>query len=221
LLKTLEETGLASNTIVVFTSDHGEMMGSHGVPPTTKQVPWAESALVPFLLRVPAVSARAVRTPLTTPDILPTLLGLAGVGIPASIEGEDLSPLIRSGGETDRAALYMNVSPFVRGAFGKEYRAIRTRKHTFVRGIEGPWLLFDDERDPWQINNLAGQPEHAALVKQLDGQLGACLKRIGDDFRPAAAYLREWGYRVGPHGSVPYGAADHQPQTPRRRTAAP
>ena len=85
LLTTLAETGLQTNTIVVFTSDHGEMLGSHGCPPMMKQVPWNESAHVPFLLRFPAVhgaQGRVVNTPLTTPDILPTLLGLAAWRFP-------------------------------------------------------------------------------------------------------------------------------------------
>src|SRR5262249_54102205 len=97
LLATLVETGLQSNTIVVFTADHGEMLGSHGIPPFTKQVPWNESAHVPFLLRDPAIQGakgRVVSTPLTTTDILPTLLGLANVAIPKTIEGEDLSKLV-------------------------------------------------------------------------------------------------------------------------------
>ena len=220
LLATLAETGLAANTIFVFTSDHGEMLGTHGVPPTTKQVAWSEAAQVPFLLRLPAGSGRVVQTPLTTPDILPTLLGLAGLAIPQVIEGEDLSPLIRAGRDADRAALYMGVAPFVRAEFAKEYRAIRTSRYTYVRGLEGPWMLFDDEKDPYQMNNLAGQPEHAALVRELEARLQNQLKRIGDTFRPGPEYIREWGYEIGAHGSVPYNKPDVKPQTPKRNPQA-
>ena len=216
LLATLAETGLATNTIFVFTSDHGEMLGSHGAPPYTKQVAWSESAQVPFLLRLPATAGREVRTPLTTPDILPTLLGLAGVAIPGAIEGEDLSPLLRAGREADRAALYMGVAPFVPREFAAEYRAIRTSRHTYVRRLAGPWMLFDDEKDPFQMNNLVGQPEHAALVGELDARLQAQLKRIGDDFRPGASYIAEWGYEVAPHGSLPYDQPGVKQQTPQR-----
>lgn len=226
LLTTLAETGLATNTIVVFTSDHGEMLGSHGCPPFMKQVPWNESAHVPFLLRYPAspgAQGRVVNTPLTTPDILPTLLGLASVAIPQTVEGEDLSGLIRSGREAgDRAALYMSVSPFGPREFLREYRAIRTSRYTYVRGLDGPWLLFDDEKDPYQMDNLATKPGGSALEKELDVKLHAALKRIGDDFRPARSYIEEWGYDVAPYESVRYDPRwpGAKPQSPKRKPVA-
>ena len=222
LLATLTETGLEKSTIVVFTSDHGEMLGSHGCPPTMKQVPWNESAHVPFLLRYPAIRAargRVVNTPITTPDILPTLLGLAAVAIPKTVEGEDLSKLIRRGREAgERAALYMGVAPFGPREFAREYRAIRTSRYTYIRDLDGPWLLFDDEEDPYQMDNLAAKPEGRALQEKLDARLRAALKRIGDDFRPARSYIEEWGYDVAPYGSVPYGP-NAKPQSPKRKPA--
>jgi len=208
LLATLAETGLEENTILVFTSDHGEMLGSHGCRPTMKQVPWDESARVPFLLRWPAAlgrQGRVVQTPLTTPDILATLLGLAGVPVPKSVEGQDLSGLVRGGPEpADRAALYMNVAPFAGGEYSLPYRAIRTCQYTYVRGLAGPWLLYDDQKDPFQMDNLADKPECAALVNELDGRLQAELKRAGDDFRPPRQYIEAWGYDVQDGRSVPY-----------------
>ena len=223
VLATLTETGLKENTIMVFTSDHGEMLGSHGCPPHMKQVAWNESAHVPFLLRYPAVhgeQGRVVNMPLTTPDIFPTLLGLAGAEVPKTVEGDDLSGLIRSGRETsDRAVLYMGVAPFIAREFAKEYRAIRTSRYTYVRGLDGPWLLFDDEKDPYQMDNLVAKPECATVCKELDGRLQARLKKIGDDFRSGPDYIREWGYEVGPHGSIPYDTKDIKPQTPKRKSA--
>lgn len=219
LLSTLAETGMETNTIVVFTSDHGEMLGAHGCPPTMKQVPWNESAHVPFLLRYPGVRAargHVISTPLTTPDILPTLLGLAAVKIPKTVEGEDLSGLIRSGRKArDRAALYMEVAPFGPRDFLREYRAIRTSRYTYVRDLKGPWLLFDDDKDPFQLDNLAAKPESRALQKELEARLQAALKKVGDDFRPARSYIQEWGYEVAPYGSVPYGP-NAKPQSPKR-----
>jgi arylsulfatase A-like enzyme len=223
LLQTLEETGLARNTVFVFTADHGEMMGSQGAPPTMKQVAWSQSANVPFLLGYPAITGgpgRTVRTPLTTPDIFPTLLGLAGVQVPGTVEGEDLSPLLRDGRETNRAALYMSVSPFAGHGFDKEYRAIRTDHYTYVRSLEGPWLLYDDVKDPNQVDNLVGQPEFADLLAKQDGRLQAQLQRIGDDFRPARAYLEEWGYPVEPGKSLPYTGGRGAGFAPHRKPPA-
>jgi arylsulfatase A-like enzyme len=223
LLTTLKETGLEQDTIVVFTSDHGEMMGSHGYPPFMKHVPWNESAHIPFLLRYPALNAaheRVVSTPLTTPDILPTLLGLAQIKIPKSVEGEDLSDLVRHRGEEkDRAALYMSVAPFGDSKYLREYRAIRTSRYTYVRDLKGPWLMFDDENDPYQLENLVGKPKSRALQEKLDAQLQSRLKSIGDDFRPARSYIEEWGYDVAPFGSVLYGPNDKS-QSPHRKSSA-
>lgn len=218
LLKTLDETGLSDNTIFVFTSDHGGMLWSHGLRQNWKQVPWSESALVPLLLRFPALhgkKAREIDTPLNTTDILPTLLGLTGVDVPGTVEGEDLSPLLRNEREQpDRAALYMSVAPFV--GQGDPYRAIRTSRHTYVRGLEGPWLLFDDLEDPYQMDNRIDKPEHAALRQELDKRLQTELDRIGDDFRKPEQYLNQWGYQVDEQRRhIPYTHTPRQPQSPR------
>lgn len=222
VLATLAETGLAENTILVFTSDHGEMLGSHGCPPYMKQVPWDEAAHVPLLLRYPAVHGhhgRVVETSLTTPDIFPTLFGLAGITVPKTFEGEDLSGLARGAqAASDRAALYMGVAPFAGKGHNKEYRAVRTSRYTYVRGLDGPWLLFDDQRDPCQMDNLADKPEFAALGNDLNSRLQAELKRIGDDFRPAQYYIETWGYELAPHGSVAY-TPNAKVQSPKRRQA--
>jgi arylsulfatase A-like enzyme len=213
LLATLDEAGLTRNTIVVFTSDHGETLGSHGNKPCQKQVPWDEAARVPFLLRFPAGQAGqglTVKTPITTPDILPTLLGLAGVPISGSIEGDDLSGAVRNPKiSMDRAALYMGVAPFANLGpeakdNSKEYRAIRTSRYTYVRDLKGIWLMYDDEKDPYQMNNLANKPEYASLQKELDGKLQAELKKRGDEFRGGQYYIDLWGYAVRNGNSIPY-----------------
>ena len=221
LLATVDSAGLRENTIVIFTSDHGEMLGSQNVRPKMKQVPWNESAGVPFLLRYPVIhgaKGRVVQMPVSTPDIFPTLLGLAGVKIPSTVEGEDLSSWLKKGKEkSDRASLYMSVSPFIQGDYAKEYRAIRTSRYTYVRSLQGPWLLYDNQADPFQMDNLVLRSENNSLVNELDRKLQAELKKIGDDFRPRSWYLDEWGYKPAPHGSVPYAAEDLGAQTPVRR----
>ena len=222
VLRTVADAGIKDDTIVVFTSDHGEMMGSHGIKAHTKQVPWDESARVPFLVRYPKAQSgrgRVTATPLTTPDIMPTLLSLAGVAVPNTVEGKDLSAVVRGRDMPEHAALYMAVSPFTTEKdWNKEYRAIRTARYTYVRSLEGPWLLFDDDTDPCQMNNLAKQPAHAALCEEMEQRLQTALKAAHDDFRPAAAYLEEFGYNIKPGSSVPYGpGAKVQTPKPRNR----
>jgi arylsulfatase A-like enzyme len=208
LLKTLEEIGAAENTIFVFTSDHGEMLGSQGQVPKEKQRPWDESILVPFLLRYPVAcgnQGRKVTTLINTPDILPTLLSLAGIKVPSSVEGEDLSRLVlNKKTDEDRAALVMTVYPFAGYYSGKAFRGIRTSRYTYVRSSEGPWLLYDNQVDPYQMKNLVGMAEYARLQKKLEDKLQSKLKQTSDKFLPKEHYLQEWAYSVNDRGCIGY-----------------
>jgi len=211
LYETLEETGAADNTIFVFTSDHGEMLGSQGQPPKRKQRPWDESIRVPFLLRFPAASGpkgSSVRAPINTPDILPTLLSLADIEIPETIEGEDLSRFILNRNlDEDRAALFMMVSPFD-FPDRKAFRGIRTSRYTYVRTSDDPWLLYDNHIDPYQMKNLVGVDDHTELQKKLEDMLQTKLQQTGDEFHPKEHYLEEWGYQVNRNGAIPYFFGD-------------
>ena len=95
LLQTLDESGQAGNTLVVFTSDHGEMLGSQGHK--GKVVPWDESNHVPFAVRYPGVTPKrsSSKNMFAAIDIYPTVCGLAGVPVPAHCQGKDLSDLLR------------------------------------------------------------------------------------------------------------------------------
>ena len=220
LQKTLNQCGADANTIFVFTSDHGEMLGSQGQRPREKQRPWDESIRIPFLLRYPAGNgpqARTVQTPINTPDILPTLLSLAGVKIPDSIEGENLSRFIlRKPPEEDRAALIMSVYPFAGYHGHKAFRGIRTTRYTYVRHPDGPWLMYDNQTDPYQMKNLIGSPEHADLQKELDHKLQAKLKQTGDKFLTKEQALKAWGYTVDRKSCIPY-KGDFKVQSPGNR----
>lgn len=209
LLGTLAQLGLADDTIVVFTSDHGDMHRSQGE--LAKQQPWDESILVPFLLRYPAGLGRSPRTipmRLSTPDILPTLLGLAGLAAAPSLPGRDLSPILRQEqAPEDNAALIMCVSPsgvWSRSVGGKEYRGLRTGRFTYVKDLVGPWLLYDNDWDPYQLNNIVNQPDYAAVQADLELQLAAKLTAITDQFQPGDWYINQWGYTVDSSGTVPY-----------------
>ncbi|HEC43323.1 MAG TPA: DUF4976 domain-containing protein [Bacteroides sp.] len=208
LQNALEQAGISENTILVFTSDHGEMMGSQGVRPKQKQVPWAESVKVPFLLRYPARFGNkkmVVDAPINTPDILPTLLTLAGLPVHDAIEGEDMSRAIENKEEAaDKAALIMSVSPFAGKA--DEYRGIYTSRYAYVKTLEGPWFLFDHEKDPLQLDNLLGKPGYEELQKDMERMLNRELARAGDEFLPREYYIDKWGYRLTEGGYIDYSA---------------
>ena len=85
-----------------------------------------------------------------------------------------------------------------------KYRGLRTGQYTYVRSLNGPWLLYDNEADPFQLNNLVDDPEYADLCSELDVWLQRRLDARGDEFLPGADYIRQWGYTVNESGTVPY-----------------
>ena len=202
----IEEAGISKNTIFVFTSDHGEMMGSQGVRPRQKQVPWAESAKVPFLIRYPARYGNekiVVDAPINTPDILPTLLSMAGLSVPSFIEGESMAEAIEKPElAMDKAALVINVSPFA--GMGDEYRGIYTERYAYIKTLNGPWLLFDNTKDSLQMNNLVGNPEYETLQRQMEQKLQRELEKVNDNFEPRQFYIDKWEYKLTDRGHIPY-----------------
>ena len=210
LLTTLRECGIDNETIFVFTSDHGDMLGSQGQ--TKKQRPWDESIRVPFLLRYPELpgwQAGETHALIDAPDIMPTLLGLCGIPIPDTVEGLDFSEHIAGGAApSDGTALIMCPQPFGQWAIthheGKEYRGLRTKRYTCVRDRQEPWLLYDNEVDPYQMRNLIHDAKHMDTRDQLEERLQKKLDRYMDKFLPGADYVERWGYCVDETGTVPY-----------------
>jgi arylsulfatase A-like enzyme len=210
LRATIREAGLEDNTLLAFTSDHGDMLGSQGQQ--RKQRPWDESILVPLLLHDPAAlgrRGRSVSMPLNAPDVMPTLLGLCGLPIPKGVEGADLSgTLTGSAPRPPEAALIACYTPFgewQRAAGGREYRGIRTERHTYVRDRRGPWLLYDNRDDPYQLRNLVDESDQAALRAHLEETLTRLLKAQRDEFLPGPEYIAKWGWTVDRTGTAPSG----------------
>ena len=207
--QTLAQGGIEEDTIFLFFSDHGDMLGSQGM--VKKQRPWDESIRIPFLLRYPALLGRggkSVDALIDIPDLMPTLLGMCGLPIPETVEGLDFSHCLEGGQDpSDGAAVLSCPHPFgqwLPGMGGREYRGIRTRRHTYVRSLEGPWLLYDNDEDPYQMRNLVGSPDHAPLQAGLDAWLQRRLDAMGDAFLPGRDYIQRWGYSVDEKGTVPY-----------------
>lgn len=209
LVETIDQVGLRENTILVFTSDHGDMLYSQGQ--LKKQRPYDESIRVPFLLRHPArlgAKGKTLDAMINAQDIMPTLLSMSGVPIPDSVEGADFSGVIAGTGPAPREVSIIScASPFgqwTRRQGGKEYRGIRTKRYTYTRDLNGPWLLFDNQIDPYQQNNLVNKPEISKLQKKLDAALMQELKATKDEFLPGPDYIAKWGIKVDANGTVPY-----------------
>jgi arylsulfatase A-like enzyme len=202
LMKTLEATGQADNTIVLFTSDHGDMLGSHGM--RRKRKPHDESARVPGILSWPAriPKGRVVDTLFSHIDMPPTLLALTGLGIPDSMQGSDLSR-VALGQTTDGpdAVLLQIFVPYHPDGITRPWRGIVTADHTYARFEDEPWVLFNQAIDPSQLQNLVGRPEHESLQKSLDRKLAELMKSKGDAWSFNSMDLVEEGGRLYRHGT--------------------
>lgn len=209
VLKALDETGQADDTIVVYTSDHGEMMGSQGL--MGKRVPYEESCRVPFVVRYPGVTPERHKsdTLFAAVDIYPTLCGLADVPVPEHCAGRDLSDVMRGRridelehvfllSQNEAKVIRPNVERAERAngagkaAGGGEsrcpnYRGVRTKTHTYVVADTGRWLLYDNIADPYQMKNLVSDPGQQALMEALDAKIEAWLHSVGDTFPYAVA----------------------------------
>ncbi len=196
LLRFLDESRLAGNTILVFTSDHGEMHGSHGR--TDKMVPYAEAVNIPLIIRWPGHIAAGTRTPtLATPmDHLPTLCALAGLPIPNGIDGLDLSREILGQGTVSRdTVLMMNYSShwdyFQSGTSWPEWRGVKTQQYTYAKWLTGQEELYDNLADRYQMTNLVASPDHQDILRRLQSQLQELLAQADDRFLPGTAYA-DW-----------------------------
>ena len=159
LVDSIKSLGIYDESIVVFTSDHGDMHYSQGL--TTKMYPFDESVRVPFLIKLPKsweVSSSKVPIPLDAQDVFPTLIGLIGKKSPCEIQGKDWSQYIvgkRKNDGSEFGILSMPIQYHELWRYNiKPYRGIRTNQYTFVLNEDGPWLLFDNIEDPYQMNNL-------------------------------------------------------------------
>ena len=208
IMTTLDEGGLAEDTVLVFASDHGDMLGSQGME--RKQKPFDESIRLPFLLRYPAKygrESRVVEPFLNAHDIMPTLLGVCGLPIPESVEGRDFSPALHGDAIDSDGALLACFHPFGewhRDIGGREYRGIRTARYTYCRTLDGPWLLYDNKADPFQQDNLVGRRAYTDLQRELEDLLQRDLDAIGDEFLGGMFYINKWGYQLDVKGTVPF-----------------
>ena len=163
IMKFLERNGLIDDTVVVFTSDHGELGGSHGL--RGKQWPYEESIGVPLLVVDPRVSEPEdiiLEDPTSTEDLFPTLLGLAGLTSKCPLMGADLTPLIHGNCRSlNREGVMLEFVLELRQKFPfhqEVWRGFRTQRYKYtVRGdnLAGrPWQFFDLENDPGEQENL-------------------------------------------------------------------
>ncbi len=156
LLLRLESDGLLDNTVIIYTTDHGEMAGEHGV--WWKQGWYEACTHVPLLFSLPEqrkgeVAAQQVQTPVALLDLFPTLCTLAGARAPDGLDGTDLSvALYGRGAIAERPIICDNLNP--RWGEGTEFRMLRWKQYKYVRFRAAPPLFFDLADDPGEQRDL-------------------------------------------------------------------
>jgi len=181
LTAALGDLGLARDTLVLLTSDHGDMLGSQGR--RLKRTPWEESIRVPGIVRYPRAAApgRVVDALFSHVDVAPTMLALAGLPVPPTMQGSDLSALIRGGdGVGPESAYFQQFVPYRSDNVQEGWRGVRTQRHMYARTETEPWVLYDLQSDPYEQRNLAADPAAAGVRADLEEKLAAWMKRTGD-----------------------------------------
>lgn len=183
LLAALEAAGALDNTVVIYTSDHGEMLGNHGI--WGKAIYFDRAMRVPLLISGPGVSGtgQQVKHPVSLLDLFPTTCGLTGLPIPQGLDGKDLSKLLASPSsapaphEAVFSAFYVYgqtinfPAPVSEKDPNYAWRAARTERWKLVEIERGATLLFDLKEDPEERTNLALHPDHASRVASLRAHL--------------------------------------------------
>lgn len=197
VMELVDSLGIADNTIVVFTSDHGEMMTSQGR--MFKMIFYDESCRIPMLVRCPGGKRGKTDICLNTPDIAPTLLGMVGLSdsIPGEMEGQDLSFAVRGEKGSEPAFAFMQGMGHTHlWRNGFEWRAVRDKRYTYARYLrDGSELLFDRRKDPHMMRNVAADRKYAKVLATLRDAMAAKMETLNDEFKPCTWYRDNWMYK--------------------------
>lgn len=192
LLAKLKERGMDENTIVVYTSDHGDMLKFEERDLFVKSRAQSAASLVPFIIRVPGLTRAGARSalPFGTLDIMPTLLSLLGIPPPATCHGRDLSRALLDGDEGAQASVPMVMTSV------DEWRGAATKEWIYAFNPHEPPnykksltynVLFDRKNDPGCLRNLFGDPQYKAVQEEMHRMALEWMARFDDPFMPYKA----------------------------------
>ncbi len=175
ILKKLDERGLAENTLVIFTTDHGDMVGAHGCVGKSIFGFYDDLVRIPMVMRVPGRIRPGTRLnqPVSQVDLMPTILDYLGQKVPQPIHGQSLRPLLEG-----RSTAWRDYAFCQRADAGRMLRTERWKY--FYRGKNKIVALYDLQNDPHEDRNLAADPRHAAQVRALHARLLQVMQADGD-----------------------------------------
>jgi arylsulfatase A-like enzyme len=173
IIAALDDAGLADNTVIVFASDQGLAIGSHGL--MGKQNLYEHSTRTPVIIAGPGLERGLTHSEFAYLfDLLPTVCELAGVAPPDGIDGLSLAPALHGQPLTTRDSIFT--------AYANRQRAIRGERFKLIRYPKiARTQLFDLEADPFETNDLAGQDQYTDEINRLTDLLRAWQKQLGDD----------------------------------------
>lgn len=196
----LERSGRLDNTIVVFTADHGDMCGGHGMVWKSTSSFYEEVVRVPLIIRFPGKCApRVAESPVNLTDIMPTLLEAAGAEVPAHVEGVSMWPMICGDKKWQDFPEYtfserLAVSPDHSRAIGPErdgHFMIRSRDWKFCRYSTGEEFLYSLRDDPGETADVSGVKTYTAVKETLAAELDRWLaSRSADNYTAVVAAAR-------------------------------
>ena len=173
LLDWLDQTGLAENTLVVYSSDQGFFLGEHGW--YDKRWMYEESLRMPFLARWPARIPAGTRVPqmIQNIDYAPTFLEVAGLPVPEEIQGESMVPLMEGRSPAGwRRSVYYHYYEFPAVHMVAKHRGVRTERHKLIHYYEtDEWECFDLESDPNELRSVYPDPAYSEVVQELRVEL--------------------------------------------------
>ena len=200
IMDALEEWGLAENTIVCFSSDHGDHLSSHGYGKPgdswmhhtlrgSKATPYEESIHIPFILRYPdrVKGNRCTDVMFNSVDVTPTLLGLCDIPVSGDIQGHDLSHAVLGTSDEGPDSVYLQILGTGwpnRPKWLGLWRGVRTQQYLYARwkDRDGLRILHDRRTDPLEMHNLAGNPEYAEVEREMEERLQQWMKDTNDPF---------------------------------------
>jgi arylsulfatase A-like enzyme len=194
LVQILKDKGVYENTLIVFTSDHGDLIGSHGAK-LPKLSPQDYSCRVPLVIsgKCAIPNSRKSNMLIGTMDIMPTVLGFLGVEIPPSVQGMNLSDEILSGHDdaVESQPLFMYAARHYRGVYTRDWTytyAVEEASsgsstmhiHDSFKGGADIEVLYDRKNDPAQLHNYFGDKKHQKVQKELHKETLEWMKKYGD-----------------------------------------
>ena len=180
IMKAVDEKGIADDTLIIFTSDHGDMLGSHGM--IDKGKPHEESLCVPGIFRYPRrIQPGQVKDAIFSwVNIMPTLLSIGGARIPDGVQGMDLSNVLFDPAADGPESAYIQMTMVHAQSVPEGWRGVRTKRYTYARFEEKQWVLFDNQEDPYQMKNLVDDPGARKIRDELEQLTMDYMKKTED-----------------------------------------